>query len=354
MSNAYTAARVVAILAGLALLAVSAHVTVLTSGGYEDAGSLLVVAIAAGVGTGSIVLGFALSERRRWIALLIGLALVAGEAFALIQSGERIIASREAAQVPHRQALERHQKAKERLAAAEAAWVAAPASSARLEAAEKALGAANEAVASNAALPGCKQNCRILLEQAVKDAQAGVAAARSEIQAASDGAQRAHQAEVEAARAELAANPVSSSASPFADRVGINPTTFDLLAAALGAITLNGLAAVLIVFGAHGHRDEKGPAATEETTEKAEERGCCVSEWLSTATERKVGNRLAVGDLFAAYGAWARINNVAPVSMVKFGKALGACGLAKKRQGGKVLALDIALATTKPALRVVA
>ena len=118
MKNAYTAARVVAILAGLALLAASAHVTVLKSGGYQDDGNFLVLAIAGGVGIGSMVLGVALSEGRRWIALATGLALLAGEAFALIQSGERIIAAREAAQVPHRQALERHQKAKERLAAA--------------------------------------------------------------------------------------------------------------------------------------------------------------------------------------------------------------------------------------------
>ena len=224
----------------------------------------------------------------------------------------------------------------------------------RLEAAERALGTANEAVVSNAALQGCKANCRFLLEQAVKDAQAEVAAARSDIHSAAAGAQRAHEAEVNAARAELAANPVPASASPFADRVGINPTSLDLLTAALGAIALNGLAACLIVFGAHGHRHETAPAAADQATEKVEEPACRVCEWLSTATERKVGTRTAVGDLFSAYSAWARSHDVDPGSMVKFGKALGKCGVAKKRQGGKVLALDIAMAAKKPTLRVVA
>jgi hypothetical protein len=337
----------------LALLAVSAHVTVLKSGGYEDAGSLLILAIAAGVGIGSIVLGVALSEGRRWIGLLIGLALIAGEAFALIQSGERIITTREASQLPHKQALERHQRAKERLTAALTIPVETPSSSARLQSAEKALGIANEAVVSKAALQGCKQNCRLLLEQTVKDAQVEVAASRSELAVAALSAKREHEAEITASRAELSANSVPASASPFAHRLGIDPATLDLIAAALGAIALNGLASTLIVFGAHEHpvppeqaiKEQKAKAVQAETV-------CCVSEWLSTSTERRVGNRLAVGDLFAVYRTWARLNNAEPISMVKFGRALGTCGVAKTRQGGKVLALDLVLTPARPSLRI--
>lgn len=355
-TSIYIAARIAASAAGLLLLAISAHVTVTKSGGYAEPGSLLILAITVGIAIGAFVLGLALAEGRRWIAVAIGAFLVCGEVFAFLQSGERIIAAREAGQVPLRQALERHEKAKERVSRSEAATVSAPATSARLEAAERVLRDANAAVAKEAAKPGCRQNCRVLLQQAVDAAAGEVRAARADQTSATDAAQRAADAEREAARAELAVNPMPASSTALADRLGVSPTALDLLVAALGGFAINGLAAALLAYASHSGWAHAAPARLEETEPEDDVgNGCRVREWLSQATERQVGSRVPVGDLFNAYQAWARVSGVTErTNHVKFGRALIRCNVAKSRKGGKVFALDLSLVARKPALRVVA
>lgn len=359
MTHNYNLARVAASLAGIALLAASAHVTISKSGGYGEATSVLILAVTGGLGAGSVALGAALSEKRRGLAVAILVCLLCGEAYALLQSGERIVATREAAQAPLREALARHEAAAQRLARAEAAKPAAPATSQRLEAAISAHAAAVTNVASEAAKPGCRTNCKDLLQAAVDGAAKEVEMARAELKAAAEKARREFDDEIRTARAELQAKPKPPSANALADRLGIGATMLDLAIAAFGALAVNGLASALLAFAAHGAQpDIATPASTasDPTAGPIVELSveCAVCAWLSRATSRKVGNRVPIGEIYAAYSASARSIGEEPLNLTRFGKALTACNVGKERKGGKVVALDIELTREKPKLRVVA
>ncbi len=91
-----------AILVGLALLAAACHATITHSGGYGTPHAYLTIAIAAGVGVGALAIGAAWSQRRRALSVAILLALVCGELFGLVMTGERLIDAREAKQAPLR------------------------------------------------------------------------------------------------------------------------------------------------------------------------------------------------------------------------------------------------------------
>lgn len=364
MTHNYNLARVAASLAGIALLAASAHVTISKSGGYGEATSVLILAVTVGLGAGAVALGAALSQKRRGLAVAILVCLLCGEAFALLQSGERIIATREAAQAPLREALVRHEAAAQRLAKAEAARAKAPATSPRLEAAVAAHAAAMTTIATEAAKPGCRKNCKDLLQAAADSAAKEVETARVELRAAADKATRDLEDEIAFARADLETKPKPASASALSERLGISAATLDLIAAALGALAVNGLASALLAFSAQGAQpDIVTPGSTagdatevEATAEPVAEPSveCAVCEWLSRATSRKVGNRVPIGEIYAAYSASARSIGEEPLNLTRFGRALTACNVGKERKGGKVLALDIEITREKPKLRVVA
>ncbi len=239
--------RFICIAFGLAILGAAAHVTIEHTGGYQSPHAVLTIAIAAGVGIGSLTLGAAWRSGRYVLVLATAVALLCGELFGLVRTAERLIAAREAAQAPHRDAARTRQDATQEAAQLRAALGAMPTTSPRLTAATKAKQQADAAVVAQASLRGCRKNCRQLLQDQVDRAAAEIEAARAEVT-------RRHQfaalAATKAQRA-LAALPPGRSGTPLADRLGVAPWVVDLVTAALGAIGANGLAACLIVFGAH-------------------------------------------------------------------------------------------------------
>lgn len=208
------AVRAVAIAAGGLILYLAAETTLSHLGQTAGPGANLLRALAAGVGIGAVAIGIAWHGRHYILALVIGLALVCGEAYGLLSTAERMIAQRDEAQAPLRAAEEAHTAAGRRVTAADAA-----------------LKAANAAAIEKAAEKHCQRNCRDLLQDAVT--KAGL--------------------ELHAARAALdAIGPTPASATPLADRTGLPAWALDLLQAALASIGANGLGAALIAFGAHG------------------------------------------------------------------------------------------------------
>ena len=148
---------------------------------------------------------------------------------------------------------------------AEAAVAALPDASARLQAAIQSKAAADTAVVTKSAERGCAANCRLLLQAQADQNQQEVEAARRDM---ADNRARLEQA-VTDARADLAAFKAPSSASPLADRIGWPAWVLDLVMAALGSITANGLACALMVFGSH--RKVASVKAADATPPKAPE-----------------------------------------------------------------------------------
>jgi hypothetical protein len=244
--------RVAAALAGVALLAATAHVTILSTGGYRTPHAVLTLAISAGVGVGALCIGVAWEARRRSLAVGIALALIAGEAFGLIATADRLVAAREASQAPLRAIGAERAVAAERAESARLALARAPTTSSRLEAALTAKGIADTAAVQKAAEIGCRENCRKLL-------QAQVDAAALEAQQARVALDRERQALAELlAAAQRAYVDIKAPASPtpLADRTGIAPWVLDLAVAALGSIAANGLGCSLLAFAAHRHRQD--------------------------------------------------------------------------------------------------
>jgi hypothetical protein len=167
------AMRLIAFLAGLTVIAATAHVNVTNAGGYGAPGAVLTLAIALGVAVAAMAIGEAWSARRFVLAVWMMVAIIAGETFAFLATGERLVVGREAQQVPLRDAAEAHDKADRRVAAALQALSALPATSPRLEAALIAKTAADAAVPSKAAEKGCAVNCRSLLQAQVDAARRG-------------------------------------------------------------------------------------------------------------------------------------------------------------------------------------
>jgi hypothetical protein len=182
------------------------------------------------------------------------LGLIAGEAYALLSTSERVIVSREAAQAPLREALKRHDDAQRRVEDAAKAVRnvddATPAST-REVTAKAALDAANKAIIERAALPGCRDNCRQLLQGQADDARRELEAAQAEVAEKAKDRRRKAEQELATAESALKAAPLPGSATPLADHLGIQPWLLDIIAAGLLSLGVNGLGAALIALAAH-------------------------------------------------------------------------------------------------------
>ena len=124
--------RAVAVMAGLVLLGAMAHVSVVSNGGYGTTQAVMTFAIAAGVAIGALVIGRTSSERRYALAFGIAACLACGEAFGLLGAAERLVAHRDAVQVPAREASALRAQASERVRLAEIALTSVPTTSVRL------------------------------------------------------------------------------------------------------------------------------------------------------------------------------------------------------------------------------
>jgi hypothetical protein len=242
--------RGVAIAVGLGLLAATAHIAIVQSGGYGSPHSFIVLAVAAGVGVGALTISVAWNEHRRGLAFAILVALLCGEAWGLIATGERIVISREQLQAPLRERADQHRAAAASLTLAQSAKILS-ADRSRLHLAQQRKQTSDDAARSAATDKNCRDNCRLLLQAAVDAALAEVNNARAEIAELENTQAIELSKRVQAATIALANAPMPTSPAPLADRLGLSGWALDLVTATLGSIAANGLAACLLAFGVH-------------------------------------------------------------------------------------------------------
>lgn len=323
--------RILAMLAGAALLGSTAHVAITAAGGYAATQAPMLAAMAVGTAVGAMVLGAAWGQNRRGLALVVLLALAAGEAWGLLTTGERIVTARETLQAPLRAQLLEHERAVATLKMAEAATPAAPDRS-RLAAAEARQRAADAAVRASAADKGCRAECGKLLQAAADAAAADVGAARSalEQQARAEAARIA--ATIAAARSALAAAPLPQSATPLADRLGLPAWAVDLASAALLAVGANALGAALLAFAAHGAH-LSAPAAPMPAPAVRKRPVAVIEARAVGDVGRFLDDRVAPGrgrkgvdaaDLYMAYTEWCRSRRLDAVPAPAFADHLAA------------------------------
>ena len=250
--------------AGVVILAVTAHATIDATGGYGTAQSFITLAVAAGVGIGASAIGDALDDRRLTLAAVIGLALLAGEVFNFIGTAERLVDRREAAQAPSRAAIQANVAAMTRLKAAERALADLPATDAGLARAEKQKAEADAVALAKAADKNCRENCRLLLQAQVDTATSEMVKARKALETA----RRAAEAELTAAREGVTRAPMPPSGTALADRLGIEPWKLDLFSAGLGSVAANGLAGALLAFATRRRRPVPQPAPPQQAMQQ--------------------------------------------------------------------------------------
>ena len=248
--------RALAVASGIILIAAAAYASLAhANAGLTSPYGVITLAVAGGLMAGALCFGAAWAAGRRAAALDILILMLSGELYSLILTGERVVATREAAQVSIREAAERRQDAARRVGDAEAMLTSAHSSS-RIERALAAKTATDLAVIDKSAERGCASNCRTLLQAQVDAAQREMDAALAERDAAVERATKA----VEAARAELAETGLAPDQSPLAARLGLSASTLDLAAAGLASLAINGLGAALLAFGAHANGRHTEPA----------------------------------------------------------------------------------------------
>lgn len=357
--------RILAFLVGLGIVAAAANLNVAAAGGYGLPLSYLVIGMSAGVVVGSIVMGHSMAQGRWLLAFFLAFGMLAGEFYNFLASADRVIFAAENAQAPLKDALQRHDAAERALADAKSAKPL-PASRDRLDAAEKAKADADKAARDQASLPGCRKNCAALLQAAVDSAGREVNAARAEL----DGHERAEAQRlataVAKAEADLKAAPLPASATPFADRVGVSPSDFDLLKAILLAVGANGLAAAFIAFAAHGHKPKTPkklvPEKLKQATVEAPKPSNVVKltapvklitfsvvDFGANHLEAAPGVTLDFDEFFNAYAAAAKASDMrayGPTEFVEpFKQLCDEAGINVRRRGQKVFLCDVKLAS---------
>lgn len=247
-----TITRALALVVGIGMAATAAAVSVAATGGLGQPHAWMIIAVAAGVIAGSIVIG---QSGWRW-AIVIGIALLAGEAYALLSTAERVIAQRAAVSAPHVASEARRQAAENRVTVA-----------------EKAKAEADAAAIDKAAEKSCARNCRALLTEAKQDAANELRSAREALDALP---------------------PPEGEAAPLASRLGVAAWVVDLVSAALASIACNGLACALIAFASHA------PATLRDSRMVATQRAPAVQAEPSIT---EGGRREQVARFFAAFRA---------------------------------------------------
>ncbi len=224
------------------ILAAATNMNIMATGGYFTSHAALAVALSAGVFAGARVIGVGVAGR---IAAVIIIALAAGELYNFAATSERVVTERENGAAPLKDALAKHNTALAKLQNVESGKVGSAHLSIALDNQKKAKAAYELELRTGGR---CKTVCTGLRDD--------VAKADADVYAAAEEAQKLHGAEIEAAKAEVEANPLPASATPLADRLGWAPWALDLLMAGLLSVGANGLAGVLIAFGAHSNHPE--------------------------------------------------------------------------------------------------
>ena len=277
----------------------------------EQPHAILTIAVAAGLGIGALAIGGAWRDDRRVLAFLLCGTLIAGEAFALLSTAERLVKHRDDTQSPLRTAEESRAKAQERVIVAEAD-LAASSSTPRLARAIESKAAADTGVITKAAERGCATHCRALLEQQVAAAEREMALARAEVDAMRGKAAAA----LVAARANLSALEPATTATPLADRLGVQGWLLDLIASALGSVAANGLAGCLIAFG--GHVRAPKMIAVDLPAEPVNRAAGRVDAFAAAVLHPRDGGRVTLGKAYVSYQRWCERAGLEPLPPLDF------------------------------------
>lgn len=352
--------RKLAVIVGVLIIGAATHVIVMASGGYQNPHAPLAIAIACGVALGSICIGVATRERRYVLAFCIALCLLAGEAFTMLSTAERVVVAREAASEPARLMTLQRTAAQKRVDEAKAAIPGD--TSSRIAAAQASQQRAESAVATEAAKKGCASNCRALLNKAVDDAQAEMAAAR----AALEETRRKAQKELGEAEAALAAVPAPKSETPLADKLGMQGWTLDLLAAGLASLAANGLGAALLAFGAHGgrHREATPAAIVDVKPERPVDQPAPrvsnkdhAAKFGVECLEAADDVETSLSEIGEAYLSWCKRSKIAPLKPAALGSTLATlfddAGLPVRENDGDLYVTGVRVRRDVQSLRVI-
>lgn len=207
-------------------------------GGINTPTGPTLVALAFGLVAGAMCAGFAWHNGRKTMAIALGLALLMGEAYALLNTGERELEARDAKQAPVRVLM----ADRERLSREAQAPVVT--TTPRLQAAMANLDAVNTDARVKIATPSCVKLCKQELTEQREAAQKEVADARAELYAL----RKASSENVDATKVALAAIPAAAAVSPLAARINVADWILDLIRAGLYSVAANGLGAFLLAF----------------------------------------------------------------------------------------------------------
>lgn len=324
--------RLLSIIIGAAVLA-SATWTAIESAGLDGAHAWLVASLALGTAGGAIVIAHTSGR----VAVLVVGAVICGELFGMLATAERIIKAREAVAGVVVDAKGAARERDKRIAEARAD-----------------LARHDTDALAEISKRTCAAECRKLMEGTRAKLESALQAARD------------MEVPVEAAR----------SASPLADRLGIAPWALDLIAAACMTIGANGLAVILIAWGAHGpvthgrpnvtHDDANGrvsgPQAPEIVTDgrgnvtqpsnvtpfKRKPAAPAWGTFALEALEPSKGARVAVKDVIDAYRAWlqARGAPIPPASELvdDIDRVFRAARIKTDADGATIYALNVKVA----------
>lgn len=200
--------RTLAILAGIGILAAVAHATITATGGYGwNTNAPLTIALTVGVALGAPVA----SLSRAALAIVLCLALVAGEAYGFLATACWHVANIEAQAAPIHDAEARHAAAKARLEAAE-----------HSEVVQRAIDV-QTAHASEALVRSADKSCNAVCKAKIVDT------ARTD-QGAVDAAKQSKQGEIDAARAALANSPCPAQQTRWRTALACSPGSSTCLA----------------------------------------------------------------------------------------------------------------------------
>ena len=343
----------IALIAGVALLGLTAHATIGLTSGYGSPHAYVTLGIAAATAIAAIALGSIWSARRH-LAIATAACMLAGELFGLITTAERLMAAREAAQAPLQAATEIHTKAAKRVADAEAALSRVSTTSARLEASLAEKRAADAAASDKSTERGCRENCRQLLQARVDAATAEISSARSAIASL----EAAAKTELQVAREAFAGLKPPPSATPLADRIGVPAWALDLVAVALGSVAANGLGCCLIAFAGHGRR-QLSPATIDVTAETVQPQPVsaldCVRRFaIDRLFPAGTNSATDVTEIRSALRQWFEQNGIAPPPGPDLGRAMAAMferiGVSVERRGDRLMAIGVSLQGEQAAL----
>ncbi len=342
--------RVAAILAGVAIMGTTTAAN-LTGAGWGDTKQLAtIIGLAVALCVGAAIVARA---GWAWLLLLVPI-LLAGEAYQVMQTVQRVLVQAEVQQQPHRDQLAKRAKAEALVVEARNAVSGAEASP-RLRSAEQALQAANTAVSTSAAEKSCALNCRTLLEAQVTAATAEVSAARQELERR----QKAAATTLADAKSALDALPSVEERTVVERRLGVEQWMADIVSALLLSIGANGAAFAFMAWGWHRPTEtvaQPMPTAASvpvrapiadvvDTTATAAEphlESDTIGRFLAERTTIAEGVSTPVGMLYAVYQSWCADVGAEAVSLTRFGVTLGERGVKKARINGRVALVGIA------------